>query len=47
MLFSALQKEWLLVLNFRKTWHRFFGGEGFIMQKLEGDGLLLYMQADM
>ena len=29
----------------RKIGAGFFGGEGFIMQKLEGDGLPLFMQA--
>jgi uncharacterized protein (AIM24 family) len=34
-------------LNFLKTRSRSFGGEGFIMQKIEGDGLALYILAEL
>ena len=39
MPFFVPQKVFLSELNLRKIGTGFFGGEGFIMQKLEGDGL--------
>ena len=39
MPFFVPQKVFLLELNLQKIGTGFFGGEGFIMQKLEGDGL--------
>ena len=39
MRFFVPQKAFLSALSLRKIGTGFFGGEGFIMQKLEGDGL--------
>ena len=39
MPFFVPQKVFLLELNLQKIGTGFFGGEGFIMQKLEGGGL--------
>ena len=39
MPFFVPQKVFPSELNLRKIGTGFFGGEGFIMQKLEGDGL--------
>ena len=32
-------RELKLILPLLKTWCRLFGGEGFILQRLKGDGL--------
>ena len=52
---SFVKKTLFVRRPWRKHWyrisaqagHRAFGGEGFIMQKLEGDGMPLFMPADM
>jgi uncharacterized protein (AIM24 family) len=38
--FLCAAKGYLLELNSKKLGRGFFGGEGFIMQKIEGDGLV-------
>ena len=47
MPFFVPQKVFLLELNLQKIGTGFFGGEGFIMQKLEGDASLSCTQAEL